>query len=444
MQDIERQDLYRYLKAFEGDMRNIRKQLAETEKLYYQYHKERVFLDIVIFYGQAMESLAKNLPHLPIKSRGFITFCNYLTSYTESLQFKNLLAEARAIIHELSSIKYSVHIKELRVRVLDFQPGDDYTEEVQATFAKFKQGDVKDYRSGLSYPLGMNHVEAKILDGVAYLNPDAFARLDAFYKGNTRFQDETIVRFDREVQFYLAYFEYIENIKKAGLEFCYPQVSAVDKEIDVTACFDLPLAHKLVSEKKAVVANDFYLKGHERILVVTGPNQGGKTTFARTFGQLHYLAGLGLPVPGSRAKLFLCNNIFTHFEKEENVLNLRSKLEDDLARLHWILGHCTPDTIVIMNEILTSTTLQDGIFLSKKIMEDLTRLDVLCVWVTFIDELASFNEKTVSMVGAVVSGDPSQRTFKFSRMPANGLAYAISVAEKYQLTYSELKKRIIP
>ncbi|HEY9125450.1 MAG TPA: hypothetical protein VIO15_13995, partial [Bacteroidales bacterium] len=218
----------------------------------------------------------------------------------------------------------------------------------------------------------------------------------------------------------------------------------VDKEIDVTACFDLPLAHKLVSEKKAVVANDFYLKGHERILVVTGPNQGGKTTFARTFGQLHYLAGLGLPVPGSRAKLFLCNNIFTHFEKEENVLNLRSKLEDDLVRLHWILGHCTPDTIVIMNEILTSTTLQDGIFLSKKIMEDLTRLDVLCVWVTFIDELASFNEKTVSMVGAVVSGDPSQRTFKFSRMPANGLAYAISVAEKYQLTYSELKKRIIP
>jgi hypothetical protein len=75
-------------------------------------------------------------------------------------------------------------------------------------------------------------------------------------------------------------------------------------------------------------------------------------------------------------------------------------------------------------------------------MDKIIQMDLFCVWVTFIDELAAYSEKTVSMVSTVIPENPAVRTYKMVRKPANGLAYSISIAEKYQLTYESLNKRI--
>lgn len=338
-----------------------------------------------------------------------------------------------------------MHIDGLLVQGSRYEGAADYSAEIEATFERFKQGAVKEFKFSFIEMPAMNQVEEKILDLVVQLYPDIFSTLENFCTIYKDFQDSTIAVFDREVQFYIAYLSHIDLFKKAGLHFCYPCITKATKEVYNYQGFDLALAGKLKEEKAAPVCNDFHLRDQERIIVVSGPNQGGKTTFARIFGQLHYLASLGCPVPGTESQLSLFDGLFTHFEREEHSVNLRGKLQDDLVRIHTIVETATPQSIVIINEIFASTTFGgDASGLSRKIAVKLLQLNLLCVWVTFIDELASLSEKTISMVSTVVPENPAQRTYKIVRRPADGLAYALSIAEKYRLTYDMIKERIGP
>jgi hypothetical protein len=443
--DLEDALLFGRIGAFANGMRGMRGRLPDPPNTNYKYQRERFFLEAVEIYCEAVLGLGKDLGTLEYQSAGLRTFRDFLDAYLASPAFRVLREEAVALLADLSGIEYGVYTRELQVQVRRRGPEMDYTREIERLFGKFKQEGTRaqlDRSEPREKTDDMNHVEARILEGVATLFPEVFRRLDDFYDRHAAFRDERIVAFDREIQFYIAYLDYTRKIKEGGLAFCYPVVSDTDKEIFDVEGFDLALAYKLAKESQQIVTNDLSLAGRERIIVVTGPNQGGKTTFSRTFGQLHYLAALGLTVPGVRAKLFLFDRLFTHFERAENAKDLRSKLEDDLARLHDILTRATSRSIVILNEILSSATLQDAIYLSGNIMERIDGLDALCVWVTFIDEIIGRSAKTVSMISEMEPGNLAVRTFKVVRKPADGLAYALAIAEKYHVTYKDLHKRL--
>jgi DNA mismatch repair protein MutS len=443
MRDLEQEPVLESVQAFATRMREMRELLAQAHALRYKYQRERWFLDAVAVYCQAVADFSKDLADLDVTSRGFRALRKYLAEYAASESLTTLASETRQRYDDLDTVNYGVLIKGTRVTITRYEGEPDYSAQVEDTFAKFRQGSVRDYRVKFRGGPDMNHVEAQVLDRVARLYPEVYQGLDDYcVRHENNYLDRTLAAFDREIQFYIAYLEFIGPLRRAGLAFCYPDVSGTSKIIRADESFDVALAAKLVPQQSPVVANDVALAGPERILVVSGPNQGGKTTFARMFGQLHYLAALGYPVPGRRARLFLPDRIFTHFEREEDITTLRGKLEDELTRIHQILQQATARSIVVMNESFTSTTLNDALVLGTEVMRRIMDLDLLCVYVTFVDELASLDESTVSMVSTIVPDNPAERTYKLVRKPADGLAYAAAIAEKYGLTFERVKERI--
>lgn len=443
MQELEQRDVKEAVKTFAETMRRMRSYVPSKDRRFYRWARERWFLHAVEAYCEAVGRLSRDLDGLNLGSRGLRGVRALIGDYAVSEPFKRLASDAETLRLRLSEIRYELLVRGGSVTVRPFRDEPSYSAQVAETFRKFRQDAAAEGRPNASPHGGMNRLEAQILERVAHLHPNAFGALDAFCTEHADYLDVSVARFDREVQFYLAYLDYIDRLRTSGLPFCYPSVSTTSKEIMAEAAYDLALAHQRVRFREdGIVANDFFLRGPERVIVVSGPNQGGKTTFARMFGQLHYLASLGLPVPGKQARLFLCDHLFTHFERQERVESLRGRLHSELVRIRRILEEATTDSLIVINEIFSSTTRRDGLFLGRKVMERLTSLDALCVCVSFLDELSSFDEKTVSMICAVDPDDPTVRTFRLERKPADGLAYALSIAAKYHVTYDWLKKRI--
>ena len=205
LRDLEHEAVSAAVAAFAAQMREMRSHLAQAGKLRYRYQKEHWFLDAASIYGDAVSTLTDALAATEPQSRGLVAFRDYLVAYTRSRRFTDLVAEIRKVAGALATVRYCVNMKGGRVRVTRFNGEADYSAEVVQTFAKFAREAVKDYRVAFRSPVDLNHLEERILGLVARLYPDEFGALDDFCARHAGYLDDTIRRYDREIQFYVAY-----------------------------------------------------------------------------------------------------------------------------------------------------------------------------------------------------------------------------------------------
>jgi len=441
--ELRRSEVAEPLRTFARRVHRVRQRLDAVQRVPYRYVAEAWFLANAHRYVRATTALLEALEPLELEADGLRVCRDAVRDIVAGERFRSLATDAAAVRKGLDAVSYTVRVQTGRITVDSDRGEPDLTAQVAATFARFRTGPPRPVERPPVEP-GVDEVTARILELVAEQHPDAFAALVAFHARHRPLLDPTIAGLAQEVPFYLAYLDRIGRLRSGGLPFCDPELVRPGEPCSAEDSYDLAVATKRRAEGLRVVTNDWRLDPPERLLVVTGANQGGKTTFARAFGQLQHLASLGLPVPARRATIGLHDRLLTHFERQERITTLRGKLEDELVRVHELLRRATPDSVVLLNETFSSTTLQDARDLGTAVLERVARLGARGVFVTFVDELASVGPATVSMVATVAPDDPTVRTFEVVRRPPDGLAHAVALADRYGLTYEALRGRLGP
>lgn len=407
----------------------------------HRHTKHRLYLDAVLRYGRALTALSEALAGVTTASRGLRGWQSYLETYLATAEFESLMAAAARVRSLLDAVRYTMSIDGQQVWVTREEGVHDYGTTIEQVFAPLVHGFHPKPAAPEVLSTTVHYVAEQLVDRVAELYPAAFAELANFCAAHPDFFAASVESCYQELRFYLSFLEFVDHLTGDGLTFCLPMPTERFEEIAVRGGYDLALAVARRGTGESVVPNDFGLSGDERVLVVTGPNQGGKSTFARMVGQLAYLAALGCPVPAVSATLPLVDRLSTHFERSEGATDSAGKLHDELTEVHGALRACTDRSLIILNETFSSTTTADALQIGDAVVRRIIERGAVAGYVTFLDELAQPHPAIVSMV-AGVGDDPTTRTFRIMRRPADGKAHAAAIADLFGLGYAAIAERI--
>lgn len=260
--------------------------------------------------------------------------------------------------------------------------------------------------------------------------------------------------------FYLGAIRFIRRFQKAGLSMCRPLiVPAEERRCEVENSYNVHLALKHLqteeSKKPVVVENDIFLGRDGRILILTGPNQGGKTTYMQGVGVLHILAQAGCHVPGKDALVSPVDQILTHFPLEEKPDSEAGRFGEETMRLRKIFEQVTRHSLVLLNESLSSTSFGESLYLAQDLVRILRRIGTRAIYSTHLHELGNkvdeLNDsvpgesKIVSVVSSPVdtlggaNGVEGNDTYKVVVRPSLGQSYAREIAARYGISYGQLE-----
>jgi hypothetical protein len=255
--------------------------------------------------------------------------------------------------------------------------------------------------------------------------------------------------------FYLGAIRFIRRFQALGLPMCRPQIAPGGERLcDVTNSYNvhLVLRHLEMDESapSAIIRNDIRIGPAGHILILTGPNHGGKTTYMQGAGVVHILMQAGCYVPGELAVISPLDHILTHFPIEERPDSDTGRLGEEAMRLEKIFEHVTCQSLVLLNETLSSTSFSESLYLAEDIVRVLRQVGARAIYATHLHELAmevdALNDsvpgesRIVSAVSSPIdTGSEMNRNYKLEIRPPLGQSYAREIAAHYGISYQQLK-----
>ncbi|MBQ9765449.1 MAG: hypothetical protein IJW18_04565 [Lachnospiraceae bacterium] len=409
---------------------------AETD-----IQQKRWKIDSAYAYINAVREFAASLDGLEVVSEGMKQLKSYLKDMVESKEFNEFADETVTLMNELFDIEFTLEMERNSITVIPKRNEEHYIEKV-AEMLEIPEGTKVNtyFGSPLTGALILSGVEEKIINILQKEYPESFAKIDEYDDNYSSFIDSTLVRLEEEMQFYIAYILFRKEISQYNFTFCTPEVrDAKDAAFAIVDGYDLALARKNSEAGLKTVSNSLDYRDKERFLVITGPNQGGKTTSARSMGQIAYFAMLGLDVPAASVKIPFFHGIMTHFEVEESLDTGAGKLKEELNRLKPMMEEKGQRNFIVINELFTTAASYDAYIMGSHVLKHFIELDYFGVYVTHIKELAKESETVASLVAGISELDGKTRTFKIERKASEGIGHASTLVDKYRLNYDEIK-----
>ncbi|GAB4212752.1 MAG: DNA mismatch repair protein MutS [Roseiflexaceae bacterium] len=198
-----------------------------------------------------------------------------------------------------------------------------------------------------------------------------------------------------ELAFYIGGARLVRELRALGLSLCQPEIAPPEERAClIKGSYSLDLALRLRAARgtealQGIVTNDVPFDRHIRVVLLTGPNSGGKTTFTRAVGQSQVLFQAGLPIPGQQARISPADAVLSHFASAERLDLSGGRLAEELERLAGIFRVATPSSLILLNEPLTSTDQGSARGLARDLLDGLRLLGARTLFVTHIHELVN-------------------------------------------------------
>ena len=235
-----------------------------------------------------------------------------------------------------------------------------------------------------------------------------------------------------EMCFYVCCLNLRNELVQRRAQWCFPSPTpAGESTLAAQGLYDLCLQ----LESGGIVANDFNANGR-LLIVITGANRGGKSTFLRSVGIAQLMMQSGMFVAAQSFEADICTGLFTHFKREEDATMTSGKLDEELNRMSGIVDRVTPHGVVLFNESFASTNEREGSEIARQIVQALLEMRIRVVYVTHMFDLAQrFHER----------GGSDSLFLRAERLPDGQRTFRIVEGEPLPTSFGEdLYRRIFP